>query len=329
MPWEQEGASVLVVNSAERALSLYQAHVGADIDARSVEHGFTAFLYRPYFDLGPVAEDAPVASWGVEFACRSMVDARDYPWLYAEYPPSFRRRLIQITGLSQYAVEDPRALAPDLQTGRWRQLCEQVNMYSSLASDAQRRVARLLGKLGLCQFLLDLVPQPGESGIRSSEALAELAYLRALADLLIAEDADGSFDETQLERIALLAPQGSHVRILALNHLAVRHAKRDGDVARVSYWLGLHHQQIEHSRLNYGEDTFTRLLSRHHRATGFVPQLRGDRAGVVREMDLCQQFAERLPRDTFEQRLSGNELLFAALESRTKEALWLGDLGAA
>ena len=45
----------------------------------SVEQSFTAHLYRPYFDLGPIAESAPVAPWGVEFACRALLEGRDYP----------------------------------------------------------------------------------------------------------------------------------------------------------------------------------------------------------------------------------------------------------
>jgi tetratricopeptide (TPR) repeat protein len=119
------------------------------------------------------------------------------------------------------------------------------------------------------------------------------------------------------------------VRILALNHLAVRNAKRGADVKTASYWLDLHGQEIQWARPKLGEPTFTQLMSRHHRAMGFLPQLSGDREGVIREMDLCHQYAERMPHDTFEQCMAADELLFAALESRIKEALWLGDLDAA
>lgn len=293
---------------------------------RRVEQGFTSFLYRPFFDLGPLAVDAPVAAWGVDFACRALMEGRDYPWMYAEYPPSFRERLLQLTGLGEYRVYDPRDLAPDLRTSRWQFLCEQVDRYQGLAPVAQFRVARLLGKLGLSRFALDLVQTPTGAEVESDELAAEHAYVRALACLLISEDGAGSFDETELERIARHAPQGSHVRILALNHLAVRFAKRNADAAAAGHWLDLHHQQILLARSRYGEATFARLMSRHHRANGFLPQLANDRAGVVREMDLCQQYAEQVPRKSSEERIAANELMFAALESRTKEALWLGEL---
>jgi tetratricopeptide (TPR) repeat protein len=295
----------------------------------SVPHGFTAFLYRPYFDLGPVAASGPVAAWGVEFACRAVIEQTDYPWMYAEYPPSFRDRLIQLTGLTEYRVHDARELPADLRTERWQMLCEHVEDMHSLTTAAQARVARLLGKLGLYEFLLEIVDPPSDAEIANSDASAELAYLRALADFLIDEDHAASHDEVEFERIATRAPRGSHVRILALNHLAVRQAKGSADVERAGYWLELHGEEIERARSIHGEAMYARLMSRHHRAKGFLPQLGGDRLGVVREMDLCQQFAERVPRDAFTQRIAADELLFAALESRTKEALWLGDLDAA
>jgi tetratricopeptide (TPR) repeat protein len=291
--------------------------------------GFTAFLYRPYFDLGPVAVSGPVAAWGVEFACRAVNQETDYPWMYAEYPPSFRERLIQLTGLAEYRVHDPRDLPPDLRTERWEDLCEQLERFESLTTVVQARVARLLGKLGLYRFVLEIVRPPTDIEIEQSDSSAELAYVRALARLLIHEDGAAPFDENEFERIATRAPQGSHVRILALNHLAVRHAKHFAAVEASAYWLDLHGQEIDRAHSKLGDAMYSRLMSRHHRAKGFLPQLSGDRLGVVREMDRCQYYAEAVPRDGFEQRIAADELLYAVLESRTKEALWLGDLDAA
>ena len=145
----------------------------------------------------------------------------------------------------------------------------------------------------------------------------------------MSEDAGGPFAQGALECIAKLARQGSHVRILALNHLAVQHAKRTADVDAAGHWLDLHCQEIQGGRSKLGETSYTQLMSRHHRANAFLPQLSRDRAGVIREMDLCQQYAERMPRTLLEQRIAADELLFATLESRTKEALWLGDLDSA
>jgi tetratricopeptide (TPR) repeat protein len=293
------------------------------------EQTFTGYLYRPFLDLGPVVEGGPLHPWGVEFACRSLLEERGYPWIYAEYPPSFREGLLRLTGLPRYRVRDPRELAPALRTPRWQRLCDALDRYDASPLEVRCRVVRLLGKLGLYRAVLDRVTEPGAQELGSSAPAAELAYLRVLARVLISEDGEGPFDPAEFARLATHAPRGSPVRILALNHLAVQHAKRGDDIAAVERGLRLHHAEIQRARPGLDEVGYAVQMSRHHRAAGFLPMLRGDRAGVVREMEQCQRYAERLPRDTLEQRIAADELLHAALESRTKEALWLGDLGLA
>ena len=74
-------------------------------------------------------------------------------------------------------------------------------------------------------------------------------------------------------------------------------------------------------------DGFTRdlLASRAHRALGFLPQRRGDRAAVVRQMDLAELHALAMKPTTEAQEILYLENLHPLMESRTKEALWLGD----
>jgi tetratricopeptide (TPR) repeat protein len=75
-------------------------------------------------------------------------------------------------------------------------------------------------------------------------------------------------------------------------------------------------------------DAFTGglLLSRYYRAAAFVPQRQGLRNDVVRMMDLAEQYAASLIPSGDAQELLYLENLHPVLESRTKEALWLGDL---
>jgi tetratricopeptide (TPR) repeat protein len=75
-------------------------------------------------------------------------------------------------------------------------------------------------------------------------------------------------------------------------------------------------------------DDFTSalLLSRFYRAAAFVPQRRGKRAEVTRMMDLAEQHARALVPTDEAENLLRLENLYPVFESRTKEALWLGDL---
>ena len=74
-------------------------------------------------------------------------------------------------------------------------------------------------------------------------------------------------------------------------------------------------------------DEFTSGLftSRFYRGVGFLPQLTGDRSEVARVMDLAESHARNIKPVTPAQRLLYRENLHAVMESRTKEALWLGE----
>jgi tetratricopeptide (TPR) repeat protein len=247
--------------------------------------------------------------------------------MYGEYPASFRDRLLDVNGLAPYRVSDPRQLNPELRTCRWQQLCDHLDAYAGLPPRTQSRVLRLLTKLGLHSCVLELAPETtAAEEMSASVQAAEFGYCRALASFLVAVDEGVAWDPQPFETIARHAPAGSPVRIRALNHLVVQHAKKGADVATVEHWLTRHRDEIEQARASLGEVNYVQQTSRHHRAAGFLPQMRGDRDGVVREMDHAETYAEKMPRDTPEMVVVADELMFACLESRIKEALWLGDL---
>jgi tetratricopeptide (TPR) repeat protein len=67
-------------------------------------------------------------------------------------------------------------------------------------------------------------------------------------------------------------------------------------------------------------------MSRSYRVAGFIPQMKRDKEGTVRDMDLAEKYAREMDFGTELQRAYAKELLYPVLESRIKEALWIGDL---
>lgn len=107
--------------------------------------------------------------------------------------------------------------------------------------------------------------------------------------------------------------------------MVAQNVKHANDPAAVEHWQALHLRAIESSRESLSEFTYLLLMSRFHRVGGFLPQMRRDKEGVVREMELAEQFARSLPKPDEAHRIAADEMLYPVLESRTK-ALWLGDL---
>ncbi|WGD51560.1 hypothetical protein QA641_40030 [Bradyrhizobium sp. CB1650] len=71
------------------------------------------------------------------------------------------------------------------------------------------------------------------------------------------------------------------------------------------------------------------LLSRFYRAAAFIPQRQGDRKEVIRIMNDSERHAIAMQPTNAAEELIYLENLHPVLESRTKEALWLGDLNLA
>ena len=87
------------------------------VHAARIGQSFASWLYRPYFDLGPVCSDAvPHHVAALDVAYRGMVDDRDHPYLWALPSPSFREAIVHDTGLHDYDVRSPAHLPAEL---RW------------------------------------------------------------------------------------------------------------------------------------------------------------------------------------------------------------------
>ncbi len=290
-----------------------------------LQQSFTRWLFRAYLDLGPVPVEAPHHLHGLDFGIHALMEDTAYPRIQSALNPSFRDALVQETGLAQYNIKSPSELPSSLRQPRWTFMCEQIQSFESLSSLSQVRLAWLLGKLCLQDFLLELVPEIGAEQVASSNENASLAYLRAYSRCrLNIDDAANPYSLDEFKEIALHAPPGI-ARIDAHYQMISQSVKARGDLTAADYWQEKHLQAIESSRSEIDEFNHLLVMSRYHRVGGFLPQMRKDVEGVVREMDLAEQYALALPRRSEPERIAADEMLYPVYESRTKEALWLED----
>lgn len=293
---------------------------------QTFDESITSWIYRPYLDLGPLVPDSPHHLWGLEFGYKSLVEDCEYPRIQSALNQSFRDALIHETGLSKYDVKSPTELALSLRTERWHRICDLIESFPSLSGHAQVRLSWLIGKLCFHDFLVELLPEQTDNQIHGSEEAASLAYLRAYARYRLNLDRETyPYSISEFQRVALKAPPGI-ARIDAHYQVVAQNVKHANDSAAVEHWQSRHREAIESSREDLDEFTYLLLMSRFHRVGGFLPQMRRDEAGVIREMDLAEQFARSLPRDDEVHRIAADEMLYPVLESRTKEALWLNNL---
>ena len=109
---------------------------------------YTAAKYNLPFDLGEWRAHGDPITIGLELAARAVSEGRDdYARLNGLIPPSARRAIVVRTGFSQYLVEDPLELHPELRTPRWQDLCDHLKAYATLDPDARMRVLWLLHRL--------------------------------------------------------------------------------------------------------------------------------------------------------------------------------------
>jgi tetratricopeptide (TPR) repeat protein len=136
----------------------------------------------------------------------------------------------------------------------------------------------------------------------------------------------GHADLSGLAAIAALPPNRNPVAFNAALMILVHKAKAGAPLEELFDWQARSERNLEGALV--GQDCFTSALlqSRFYRAAAFVPQRRGDRADVVRTMDLAEQHARAMVAASDARSLIRLENLYPVLESRTKEALWLGDL---
>jgi tetratricopeptide (TPR) repeat protein len=287
---------------------------------------FRLWLHRPLVDLGAAPTVPTFLVHAVELDYRSMVRDTRLPRIQVSISPSFRDALATAVGRPEFAVRRCHQLPEAFRTERWSMLCDVVSTWPGLSAERRGRVCWTLAKLGLYDEILHLLPESPAAVVSSSgEDRAELAYLRAWArskKWLDGEQDDFSIDEFAV--VATHAPPGM-TRIDAAYEMVRQNAKHVGDVAECERWQAVHLAAIE-SASDLDDHTRTLMLSRYYRVGAFVPQFRGDAAGVDADMAQAEELARSASRDDPDRTVAADEMLYAALESRLKEALWRDDL---
>jgi tetratricopeptide (TPR) repeat protein len=286
-------------------------------------------LLRPFIDLEPCAR-GPLYAQGIEQYWNALIDKRRPKFaLQRTLPCPFRAQFLEEVELEGYQVEDPRELSSVLKSGRWATVCDTLDLWPGLTIDQQSRLVLLLHALCFYSLISRCIPTH-EANIELDADKAELAYWGASARYVLGlpnRVADyGYADMSEFERIVVTAPQNSLASLNAVLKLLVHKTKVGAPIEEVAGWCARGERLL--GLVVADADDFDRnlLLSRFHRAAGFIPQRYGDSAAVVRTMDLAEHYARAMVPADDAQKLVFLENLHPVMESRTKEALWIGDL---
>lgn len=299
--------------------------------AATAGHGrrLATWLLRPYIDLGPFVM-GPLYARGIEEYWRAFIDPQHPRFaLQRTLPPAFRAQLIAESGRPEYLVSDPRELPEDLRTDRWSAVCYALDHWHELPIERKRALVLLLHSLCLYGPVLELVPEFDVHAIRSDAADVELSYWRASARYVLgvpSRIADyGAADMSAFEAIAVDAADAIPAAFNAAVKVFVHKAKTGAAPRNLAQWSARLERALADAVSKLDQFNGELLTSRFYRAMGFLPQKHGDRAEVVRLMNLAERHARKMKPATSAQQLLYLENLHPVLESRTKEALWLGD----
>jgi tetratricopeptide (TPR) repeat protein len=285
-----------------------------------------AWLQRPYFDLGS-SNTGSLHHYGIEFTYKSLTtDISISPGVQVNISPLFREELIQATGLHQYRIKNPISLPDELQTERWKKLCDFLVNYNELETSTRVKVVNTLRSLCFHEAVLDYVPRMSASEISSSTELAALAWCRAVSNRFIHYDYSGTPDLNEIENIAINAPRESRTRINASLLLVVEYANSSKDVESAEFWRSFAENIIQEIRPDLSDFEYNLLMSVYYRSVSFVPFLHNDKDRLIEEMDLCEFHGKNLFCESEHQQIIARENFNLLTESRAKEALWLGDV---
>jgi tetratricopeptide (TPR) repeat protein len=294
----------------------------------ALDSRFSTWLLRPYLDLAEF-NGGPLHAQNLEECWHSFVEPNSPTFIpQRALSPGFRIQLAREAG-EAYAVTDPRQLSENLRRDRWRRLCGGLDDWSLLSGDEKCRLASLLHSMCFYQPLLDLIPNDHFEAGRAAPDTLRLAFWRASAHYIhnLPERTSNypTADMSVFEAIALNAPAAIPDCFNATAKVFVHKAKNRCQVADLVTWRNRFETALV--RAIAGADEFTAGLftSRFYRGLGFLPQVAGEKIEVERAMDLAESHARNIKPGTPAEHLLYRENLHAVMESRTKEALWLGD----
>lgn len=290
---------------------------------------FSSWLLRPFLDLGPLVI-GPLYARAIQEYWRAFFRAQSPSFqLQRTLPPAFRTQLIAETGRPEYRVSDPRTLPRKLRTVRWQTVCDALDRWPDLHAERQCRLVVLLHSLCLYQPALALVPAMARRTLRRDERNVKLAYWRASAQYALGLPKRTSdyvtADLSVFETIVRDAPDAIPEAFNSAVKIFVHKVKVGAQLRELGKWAEKVERALADAIPRVDAFTGDLLASRGYRALGFLPQRRGDRAAIVPTMDLAERHALSMKPATRAQELLYLENLHPLMESRTKEALWLGD----
>ncbi|MBI5262231.1 MAG: hypothetical protein HY852_10505 [Bradyrhizobium sp.] len=284
-------------------------------------------MLRPYLDLTAV-EIGPLHVQCIEEGWSAFAsEGRPYFLPQRAMPPGFRIQLGEEAG-APYALSDPRELPGRFRSDRWTLLCGALDNWRDLGRDRQSRLASFLHSMCLYPLLLTLIPESGGTANSTDANDIHLMFWRASANFLGKQLKRASTyqveDMVPFQHIALNALEVVPVGFNAVAKVFVQKAKTGATVSELMEWGTLFERAI--STASAGMDEFDRHLytSRFYRGMGFLPQRQNDKREVGRLMDLAEVHARSMRPTTTAQSVLFRENMHALLESRTKEALWVG-----
>jgi hypothetical protein len=297
------------------------------------ENSFVNWINRPFFDLGKY-NDGAIHIQGIDFSYQKLIEAESN-FLSSKiinpvtivHPISFRESLIRESGLLQYQLNNPLELASDLRTERWNVLCNYLTDFQQLKPTTKLSVIYLLSSLCLHHAILEYIPLISETDITESETSAKLSLFRAMSNLMVQPGTGSLNNLKEFETIAYHTSSNS-MRFNAGIQLISLAGKTFGDLKATAFWREFTMQALHNLKSSLDDFTYKLQESIYYRAAVFIPILQKNKQAVVQEMDLCQSLAEDLTREYKNEveKTTAHENLTTVFESRTKEALWLGDV---
>jgi tetratricopeptide (TPR) repeat protein len=248
-------------------------------------------------------------------------------------PPAFRAQLASEAGDLQYAADDPRGLPSPLRTAPWEALCKALDEWHALPVERKCRLLILLHSL--CFYALaEHLPSPYETtDWQRDVGAAELAFWAASSGFMVnLPKRMADYVDADLSVFAALAREGPPASVVRFNGAVmvfVHKAKTGRPLDEISEWAAVVEGAFLDTVAGLRGFAAELLTSRFYRAMGFLPQRAGDKSELVRVMDLAERHATRLTASDDAEQILRSENLHAVMESRTKEAISLGDLDTA
>lgn len=288
---------------------------------------FTASLLGPYLDLRPVVHGS-LQTQGLDCAYDQLAHPDEPLVLLQTHPAaSFRPLVVRELRLPGYAehLAVPADLDPALRTERWAAMVEAYDAYPGRPPAHQLRLLNLLDSLGLYEAIRRRAQPVTDEEIDSDASLAAIAARRVKAAAkVVPGDATVDEDLRVLARLAASPAVGPEGRMAAAITLVVQHSKgRRRDPALARSWREVAEREFAQMRIESWNDLL--VASTYWRSVSFVPFQEGDRATVVAELDRAEELARAAPADDEVQRVIRGQNLHPLLETRVKEAAWLGD----